>query len=245
MIKVFVLCFLLLTGSGAQGDCAQPLDDVQRPLDEIIRILKDPSYQNTSQKTVQREKIWKIVVRVFDFKEISRRTLARHWKNFSPEQQKEFTAVFSEFLGNIYIRRIQVEFKNENMVYLGQEMMGNTKALVKTKIIRENNIEIPVDYSVRKKSDGWRIYDVNIEGVSLVKNYRSQFKGILIKEKPADLIGILKEKIKTQKKKAASSDWLYTRKRLERERYELLLIAQRYFFAIWADADSLRRQAQQ
>jgi len=124
-------------------------------------------------------------------------------------------------------------------------MMGNTKARVKTKIIRENNIEIPVDYSVRRKSDGWRIYDVNIEGVSLVKNYRSQFKGILIKEKPADLIGILKEKIKQQKKKAASSDWLYTRKRLERERYELLLIAQRYLFAIWADAESQRRQAQQ
>ena len=194
MIKVFVLCFLLLIGSGAQGDCAQPLDDVQRPLDEIIRILKDPSYQNTSQKTVQREKIWKIVVRVFDFKEISRRTLARHWKNFSPEQQKEFTALYRTLLETVYMDRILM-YTDEKIVFTKEAMLSKNRAEVQSKLIRSGT-ETPINYRMVLLDGNWKVYDVVIEGVSMVKNYRSQFKEILSKGSPEELLKTLREKVK-------------------------------------------------
>jgi phospholipid transport system substrate-binding protein len=126
--------------------------------------------------------------------------LAQDWKNFTPEQRKEFTEVFTDLLKNTYIDKIQSEFQNETIQFLTEEKVSDDKALVKTKVIRNGKIEIPMDYSMRHRDGAWKVYDVAIEGVSMVKNYRTQFKDILAKESPAQLITRLKDKVVQQEK---------------------------------------------
>ena len=184
---------------------AQPIDSLKGPIDEVIGLLKDPRYKDEAKASVQKDKIWKIIRDVFDFTEMAKRALARNWMSFSPQQRQEFSELFAEFLGNNYLEKIQSGFQDEKVVFVDQMMITESKAVVKTKILRES-IEIPVDYSMFNRGGPWRVYDVNIEGVSLVKNYRSQFNKTLMNKKPSDLIEILKKKIARQKEKKSAPD---------------------------------------
>jgi len=175
------------------------MDALKGPIDEGIKLLSDQKYKNPSLKRVQREKIWEIVRKAFDFTELSGRALATNWKIFNPLQRREFSEVFSEVLGNTYLDKIQGGYMDEKVAYLGQEMLSDTKAVVKTKIIREKG-EIPVNYSMRLKNNNWKVYDIHVEGVSLVQNYRSQFNDILSKETPNELIRRLEKKLAEQQK---------------------------------------------
>ncbi|MBW1696246.1 MAG: ABC transporter substrate-binding protein [Deltaproteobacteria bacterium] len=235
-----VVCWLLLLGSPVLTYGTQPVDALKAPIDEVIRILKDPQYNDAAKKSVQREKIWNIIQGIFDFKEISMRTLAGNWKKLSPEQQKEFINVFSRFLGNIYLDRIQSGYSDEKIVYESQEMLSETKAVVKTKIVRDNNMEIPVDYRMRKRGNTWKIYDVRIEGVSLVKNYRTQFKQILMKETPDQLIERIKRKVEEQKRKTVSETPLSPEGVVARSRYAWQHFTQGYFLLLLSDIGHLR-----
>jgi phospholipid transport system substrate-binding protein len=177
---------------------AQPMDVLKPPIDAVIKILNAPQYKVSGTKTAQRDAIWKNVKGIFDFGEISRRAVARNWRRFSDAQKKAFTDIFSQFLGNTYIDKIQGEYHNEKIVYLGQDIYEDKYAEVRTQIVRES-LQIPVYYRMMKESDGqWKVYDVIVEGVSLVKNYRTQFASILRKEKPEQLIERLKKKLAEQ-----------------------------------------------
>jgi phospholipid transport system substrate-binding protein len=177
-----------------------PTDVLRDPLEKATAILKDPKYQGNDPglKIEQRDKIWAIVKDTFDFEEVSRRALARNWKAFSADQQKMFAAVFSKMLGNIYVDRIQSGFSDQKVEFTA-EILHESKplAIVKTSIVSDQN-KIPVDYSLKKKSDNWRVYDVKVEGVSLIKNYRTQFNDILRKESPDQLIDRLEKKVAEQ-----------------------------------------------
>lgn len=197
MKKNTLIFVILLIGMPSLAFSTQPLEALQAPIDQVISTLSDIQYQDDGKLDLQRQKLWEIIREVFDFSAVSRRTLARNWKKFNQQEKKEFTDIFARFLGNIYLDRIQGEHKNEKVVYLGQDLLTESKALVKTKILNAR-AEIPVDYRMQMREGTWRIYDVNIEGISLVKNYRSQFKKILMKDSPARLIERLKEKVKQQ-----------------------------------------------
>jgi phospholipid transport system substrate-binding protein len=174
-------------------------------MDEALALLRDPKYNSDDAqlKAQQREEFWAIVAPVFDFSEVSKRTLARNWRKFDDAQQAEFAQVFSELLGNIYVDRIQGGYSDESIEF-GKETIHESKPLarVSTFIVSSRN-RIPVDYSLMKKDGAWRVYDVKVEGVSLVKNYRSQFKEILSKETPDQLIERLKQKVIEQEAKFA------------------------------------------
>ena len=191
-IAVIWLALLFFTGpalvSAAQR---QPLEELKDPIQRGIAILKDPEFKD--DREAQREKIWDLIQSVFDFKAVSIRALARNWRMLSPEQREVFTEEFTELLKNSYLDRIQGEFQNEEVVFEEQDILSEDKAVVRTKVIREN-VKTPIDYRVHLVDGKWRIYDVNIEGVSLVQNYRKQFNEILAKEKPEQLIQRLKEK---------------------------------------------------
>jgi len=191
IILILLLACILLP---LNAYSAQPIDILQTAIDQVIFILEDPAYQDESQKTLQKEKLWKIIREIFDFKEMSKRTLARNWKVFSSQQQTEFTEVFGDFLTANYLKKIQSGFEGEKVVYLDYEKISDTKAFVETKILRES-VDIPVNYSMLISNNTWRIYDVKIEGVSLMKNYRVQFNNILHKESPDQLIETLRKKI--------------------------------------------------
>lgn len=199
------LVVVLLLSFGQSVLAAEPADALKAPMDEALALLRDPQYKvdDPEKKAIQREKFWSLVAPVFDFDEVSKRTLARNWADFSDAQQAEFAQVFSELLGNIYVDRIQGGYSDETIEF-GDQILHDSRplAVVKTYIVSARN-RIPVDYSLIQKGDTWRVYDVKVEGVSLVKNYRSQFKEILSKESPDELIERLKQKVAEQKEKLA------------------------------------------
>ena len=199
------LVVVLLLSFGQSVLAAEPADALKAPMDEALALLRDPQYKvdDPEKKAIQREKFWSLVAPVFDFDELSKRTLARNWADFSDAQQAEFAQVFSELLGNIYVDRIQGGYSDETIEF-GDQILHDSRplAVVKTFIVSARN-RIPVDYSLIQKGDTWRVYDVKVEGVSLVKNYRSQFKEILSKESPDELIERLKQKVAEQKEKLA------------------------------------------
>jgi phospholipid transport system substrate-binding protein len=185
-----ILSLSLLFVTKAYGE--EPLDVLKTAVDQVISILEDSTYKGKSE--LQHEALWNIMEKIFDFNMMSRRTLANNWKSFTPQEQKEFSGVFGRFLGDNYLNKIQSEFSGEKVEYLGQEMITGKKALVMTKILRKS-VQTPIDYGMFLRNGKWKIYDVKIEGVSLLKNYRSQFIDILIKETPRQLIDRLKEKL--------------------------------------------------
>ena len=190
MLAVLMTLFAVLPASAQE---IKPIDALRGPLDSALAILQDPRYRSGSEREAQKEKLWEIIRKVFDFEGITMLAVGQNWKLFSPEQKKVFTDVFTTRLGNSYLNKIQGSFNNERVEFLSQEMLSATKARVKTKIIREVD-SIPVDYSVRPIDGVWRIYDVVIEGVSLVANDRSQFNDILSKDSPDVLI----ERVRSQ-----------------------------------------------
>ena len=202
-ITLFIISVVIFIPSLAYSE--QPLDVIQVRIDQVIGLLKNPQYQEMAQRDIQRGKIWEVIQQVFDFNEMARRALARNWKKFTIQQRKEFSHLFSELLGNTYLDKIQRGYQDEKINYLAQEMVSDSKALVKTKVVRES-MEIPVFYSMIKRNETWRVYDVNIEGVSLVKNYRAQFSKILLNRAPAQLIEMLKKKIERQEKERSGTE---------------------------------------
>ena len=183
--------------SSAPSRAAQPMDELRKAIDQVLVILEDPSYSVQSQKASAQEKIWAVFRQMFDLEEMAKRTLAGEWSSFTVPQRAEFSEVFGEFLGKNYLNKIQSDFKGEKVKYLDQEMTGDDRAYIRTMILRKE-VEIPVDYSMLKSNDHWKVYDVKVEGVSLLKNYREQFKAILLKGSPAQLIDQIKKKLKEQ-----------------------------------------------
>lgn len=184
----------LLTGKSGLTAAISPLDALKAPIEKVLELLNDPKFKDPVHRQQQREKIFEITNKIFDFTEMSKRALARNWKSFSPQEQRQFVDVFSEHLNNTYMDKVQGEYKGETVTFLNQEMVSEGKATVTTKVQREPSA-ISVDYSMLMVDNHWRVYDVNVEGVSLIKNYRTQFDQILAKETPAQLIERLKKKV--------------------------------------------------
>ncbi|MFH2066943.1 MAG: ABC transporter substrate-binding protein [Pseudomonadota bacterium] len=182
---------------------AEPMEKLKGPIDQVVRILQDPKYQDKSQSEAQRTELMAVINGIFDFQEISKRTIGRRWKSFDQKQQREFQETFADFLGYTYYQKVRDAYQGEKVVFLSQEILENGNAVVKTNIPRKQG-QIPLDYRMINKKEGWRIYDVIIEGVSLVKNYRTQFNTILGKETPDQLISRLKQKIQEQQQGSSS-----------------------------------------
>jgi phospholipid transport system substrate-binding protein len=191
---------LIIFGMTQSAHADQPMDALRGPVDQIVNILKDPQYKAASKKELQREKMWEIARKIFDFDAIARGTITRYrWSEFTPKQRKEFTDVFTTFIGNIYFKKIQSEYHNEKVVFLTQEMFTESKARVMTKVQRGSS-EIPIDYSMWLQDGHWKIFNVYVEGVSLLGNYRDQFERFLTNSSIEDLISALKKKVEQQKK---------------------------------------------
>lgn len=196
--SVLVTAILLILGSSLSAKAAEPMDDLKGPIEQVISILKDPKYNDSVMKDQQRLEILSVIKKVFNFNEISKRALGLNWSKFSIQQRQVFEGAFADFLGYTYFKKVRDSYQGENVIFLSQEKISDDKALVKTKIPRKNS-EIPLDYKMIRITDKWYIYDVIIEGVSLVQNYRTQFNQILGKESPDQLIDRLRKKIVEQR----------------------------------------------
>jgi phospholipid transport system substrate-binding protein len=125
----------------------------------------------------RREAVRKVANTIFDFPETAKRALGRHWQSLSEKDREEFVTLFSDLLERSYIGKIE-QYSGERIRYLGDSADGDT-AVVRTRLIAKNGTEVPIDYRMLRSGDRWLVYDVSIEGVSLIANYRTQFNKII------------------------------------------------------------------
>lgn len=199
-ILFYIIVFAVPTLSRA----GEPTESVKETSDKLIAIVSDPELQisgkddeEKKEKLKKRNKLVRDVVdERFDWEEFSRRTLARHWRDRTEEEKKEFIDLFGKLLERTYLDQVE-GYSGEKVVYLDEKVDGDY-AVVDVKIITRKETEIPVKYRLKKKGDEWFIYDVIVEGVSLVNNYRTQFNSIIVRYKYEGLIKRLRAKIEAQ-----------------------------------------------
>ena len=189
-----LLTILIIVAEPSASFGQQPMEALQQGIETAIRILDGPEFRSTQGKEAQRQKLWEIMQEVFDFREFSRRVLGSYWRSFSPQQKDEFVRVFGEFLGKFYLGRLQKQYNNERVIYLKQQMIGNSNALVEVEVLW-HNMKVPVKLRMTNRSGLWKVYDLSVLGINAVSNYRAQFKSLLGKESPKQIIGRIKEKI--------------------------------------------------
>ena len=167
-----------------------PTDQLRGQIDRVIKAVEDPELKNKPAE--RRGTIRKIANETFDFEEMSRRALARHWQPRTPAEREEFVKLFADLLERAYVSKIE-NYGGEKIAYNGDTLDGES-ALVKTKIITKQGTDVPVDYRMLKRSDRWLVYDVVIEGVSLINNYRTQFNKIIQTSSYQSLVDRMKNK---------------------------------------------------
>lgn len=169
-----------------------PTDQIRQTVDRLLAILNDPQLKGEQKKNERRQKLKEVLYQKFDFTEMARRSLGSEWRRRTPEEQKEFVKLFTELLERSYLDKIE-SYSGEKVLYLKEREDGNY-AEVETKIVDKKGQEYSVDYRLHKVNGDWKVYDVIIEDVSLVGNYRSQFSRVLAKSSFDELLKTMKEK---------------------------------------------------
>jgi phospholipid transport system substrate-binding protein len=194
LLAVFsVFLFLLLSLPVHAG---APMDTVQANVDKVIEVLRDPKLKAESVKETKKERLHHIYDDMFDQVELSRRALAQNWNKLNLAQREEFVNLFRQMLEKTYIDQI-LAYVDEKVVFDREVQLSGTQAEIQTTIVTSSK-KIPVFYRVILKGGEWKVYDVVIENVSLVSNYRTQFNDILAKNTPEQMLEILRKKVKGQ-----------------------------------------------
>ena len=169
-----------------------PLDTVKTNVNSVLDVLRDPGLKSESGKKVKEQRIETAADKLFDYVELSKRTLGLNWNKFTTEQRKEFVGLFRTILMDAYIDKIMA-YTNEKVTFTREMPLSGTTVEVQSTVVSKN-AETPVNYRVIKKDSDWKVYDVVIEGVSLVSNYRTQFREVLGNNPPQALIDSLRKK---------------------------------------------------
>jgi phospholipid transport system substrate-binding protein len=191
-VREGVFLFLIL-GIAVPAWAGEPMDQIKQTTDTILSIVSDPALKVPSKAEERRRRIRNAVDQRFDWEEMARRSLARHWAQRTDEEKKEFIRLFGDLLERTYMEKIE-SYSGEKVQYEGDTLEGDY-AVVRVKIVTRKNVDIPVEYRLQKKGNNWLVYDVSIEGVSLVNNYRTQFNSIIVGSSYADLVKRLKAKV--------------------------------------------------
>lgn len=183
---------VILLGVPVVAGAGTPLDTVEVHVNSVLNVLRDPSLKGESMKKRRQERIRDISEKMFDFTELSRRTLAQNWKVFTDTQKKEFIDLYKSVLESAYIDKIMA-YTDEKIIFQKESALSDKTSEVWTVVVTRKT-DIPINYRMIRTDAGWRVYDVVVEGVSLVNNYRSQFREILINKTPDDLLETLRKK---------------------------------------------------
>ncbi|OGP72830.1 MAG: hypothetical protein A2V86_08755 [Deltaproteobacteria bacterium RBG_16_49_23] len=187
-----ILCVSFTFGRAATGFAGEPLEQLRQTTDKVLSVLADQALKGSAKTRERRERIQKIVDERFDWEEMARRSLARHWAQRTPEEKREFIPLFKELLERVYADKVEGYSWNK-ILYEGEHTDGNYAA-VKVKITTAKDQAIHVEYRIWKKGNDWLVYDFSVEGVGLVNNYRTQFNEIILKSSFQELIKRLKAK---------------------------------------------------
>lgn len=186
---------LLVVGTtlvAAPGWAGPATDTVRTAVDRVLQILQDPDLKKPAATDRRRAQMREVARGFFDFEEMARRALARHWAARTPEERKRFTELFADLLEASYVGKIE-SYGGEKILYLGEQADGDL-VTVRSKIVTLRGTEIPVDYRLHKTRDGLWVYDVVIEGVSLIGNYRTQFNKIITQSSYEELVKKMEQK---------------------------------------------------
>ncbi len=197
MIKRFVLTGLCLMLLGAMPLwAATPTQTVDATVNRVLEVLRDPKLKGPANNEIKTQKLRVIYKEMFDEMEFSRRTLTRNWTKFTPDQRKEFVDLFEQVLEKSYLDKI-LDYSDEKIVFFKENAISDKQSEVFSKIVTSSK-EIPITYRVILKNGIWKVYDVVVENVSLVQNYRTQFNEILSGNPPEHLLEILRKKVKSE-----------------------------------------------
>jgi phospholipid transport system substrate-binding protein len=188
-----LVIFAFLLAIPLQSYAATPMETVEAGVNKMLATLGDPAFK-AKAKDEQIAQLGEIIETVFDFNELSRRTLGREWRKMKPEQQKEFVGLFKELLQGVYADRL-LAYSDQKVLFEKETMLKKGRAEVQSYLQTSDGKKIPLFYRLTDKSGSWKVYDVIIEGVSMVKNYRTQFREILAKDSPEKLLEILRDKV--------------------------------------------------
>jgi len=199
-LLTLALAVLLILPGARDTWAGVPTDQLKGAIDQVVKTIDNPAYKGEGKTPERRRAVRKIADEIFDFNEIARRALARHWQPLTDKQREEFVGLFADLLERSYISKIEL-YGGEKILYSGEKVDGD-QATVATKIITKNGTDVPIDYRMLKKGEKWMVYDVNIEGVSLVSNYRTQFNKIIQTSSYDELV----QKMKTKQDELTAPD---------------------------------------
>ena len=179
-ISALVLSSISFAQAGATAQ-------VKGTVDKVLEILRDPALKAPDKAEARRKKLKEVIYPRFDFLEMAKRSLGTHWRNRTPKEREEFVSLFADLLEQSYYKKLE-SYTDEEILYT-KEQVDEKFGVVATKIVsQKENIDIPIEYKLLRQDAQWRVYDVVIEGVSMVSNYRSQFNRIIETSSYAELV---------------------------------------------------------
>jgi len=190
--RALVIGLALAVLAAPRAWAGPPTDQLSERIDQVLKVLGDQELKAPAKAAERRETLRRLAFEVFDFEELAKRCLARHWEARTPAERSESVQLLADLIERSYVGRMDA-YSGERVVFLGDTIDGEL-AVVKTRIVSKQSTELPVDYRMFRRGDRWRVYDVTIEGVSLVANYRSQFDRILQRSSFQQLVNQVKEK---------------------------------------------------
>jgi phospholipid transport system substrate-binding protein len=195
-----LLSSLGLSGTVMYADAGEPLDKIRQTVDDVVTILSDETLKAPERTEERRAKIRQAVFQRFGFDEMAQRALAQHWRKRTPEERKEFVAVFSDLLERSYIDKVEsYGGGKQNILYTKETIDKDGYASVRSEIVNKRDMNVEVEYRLLQRDGDWAVYDVVIEGVSLVNNYRTQFNKIITESSYENLVKQMKLKLDQEK----------------------------------------------
>ena len=187
------VAFLLIAEARPASSTVGARDAVASAVERFMTIVQNGRSDNAAVSTDRQAQIREIVREMFDFDEISRRALARHWTTLQRDEQTEFVTLFRDLLERAYLTQVET-VGNEKIVFLGESSEGNGAAIVRSKVVTRQGAEIPLDYRMHLLDGRWRIYDVVVQGISFIASYRTQFDRVIRAESYSSLRERLQKK---------------------------------------------------
>lgn len=188
----FAATIFALVGIANFAQAATPREEIQSSVEKVLAILKDPNLKGEGKRQERIAQLRQVIFPKFDFAEMARRSLGAEWQKRTPEQQKEFVKLFTELIEASYANNLD-SYNGEKVAFTGDKQDGEY-AQVDTKITSNKGEDSPVSYKLRQTDGSWKIYDVVIENISIVNNYRSQFTRVIARSSFDDLLRQMREK---------------------------------------------------
>lgn len=187
---VVALAAVAMAGPAFAG---APTEVLKAYSEQVVKILEDPAMKSEEKRSERRAAVRKVAIDVFDVEETAKRALGRHWQGRSAEERREFVDLFADLLERTYISKIDL-YGGERIKFTQEQMDGADRAVVRGKVVTKRGTEIPVEARMNKRGDKWLMYDVLLENISLVGNYRAQFDQIIRTASYGELVKRLREK---------------------------------------------------